>query len=217
MYFLYNIMDIGPNFYATFCPVPCFSAKRIHADLGRAAKILTDGFFADNTNFITYNVERLKTFLSLESTYPGASDGGLRSMIVACRNEDGFVLGFAELDCRPKTELHEKDPTLAPRPYMYNLAVDQRWKRRGIAAALIKMCEEKALECNREAMYLKVREGNEAATLLYQKAGYEVASSGDEELNGTKVLLMKKTLVPESSAKLTEESSAEATKVLTLS
>jgi len=51
-----------PNWY--------FLREADFADLGKAADILTNGFFGENTNFFTLQIERLKTLLSLESTFP---------------------------------------------------------------------------------------------------------------------------------------------------
>ena len=160
------------------------------ADLASAARILTDGFYG-NTNFIKYSIERLNTLLSLESTFPRqCPEKVVHSMVVACRHTDGKVLGFVELDGRPT-----KDSKAPPRPYMCNLATDKKWKRQGIAKALVKHCEEKAIEWGKGEMYLKVREGNQAATSMYQSIGYEVKSVNVEAMTGqppdTIVLMMK--------------------------
>lgn len=146
------------------------------ADLGNAARILTDGFFRD-VNFITYNVERLANFLSLESSFPRrtGTDSVSHSMIVGCRPTDGAVLGFVELDCRPT-----EDPKAAPRPYMCNLAVDKRWLRKGIASALVRECEERVMQLGEEQIFLKVRERNKAATQMYEGLGYSIKSSAYE-------------------------------------
>ena len=165
------------------------------ADLGSSARILTDGFYGD-TNFITYNIERLNTFLSLESTFPqpGSISGAVHSMLVACRQTDGKVLGFAEIDGRPT-----KDENAAPRPYMCNLAVCPKWRRKGIAKALVNRSEDKAVQWGKSEMFLKVREANDDAINMYKSLGYEVQSIKTEEMRGKppqSVLLMKKELMP---------------------
>mmetsp|Transcript_30547 Transcript_30547/g.62302 ORF Transcript_30547/g.62302 Transcript_30547/m.62302 type:complete len:248 (-) Transcript_30547:657-1400(-) len=88
-----------------------------------------------------------------------------------------------------------------PRPYMCNLAVDKRYKRRGVASALVGACEGRAQSADKGRMFLKVREGNEAATKMYERMGYEV-SSMSQEGEGL-VLLMRKTL------EVTEEGQSE--------
>ena len=196
------------NADASYCTDFFFIRDADFADLGSAARILTDGFYG-NTNFITYNIERLNTFLSLESTFPSqSSDTVVHSMVVACRQSDGKVLGFAELDGRPT-----EDPEAAPRPYMCNLAVDKKWKRQGIAKALVKQCEEKAIEWGKGEMYLKVRERNQAATSMYQSIGYEVQSINVESMRGqppdTIVLMMKQLFCTADS--IAEEKDCEST------
>lgn len=153
--------------------------------MGAAAIILTDGFFSDTTNIFTYQLERLKTFLSLESTFPNPVDRGSHEMIVACLNKGAKVVGFAEIDCR-----ETRDPKLPPRPYMCNLAIDKKWKRKGIATALIAECESKAIKIGKDSMFLKVRERNSAATSMYQNLGYIVEANYQEE--NDVVLLMRK-------------------------
>lgn len=164
-----------------------FVREAVFADLGAAASILTEGFFSESTNFITYQVERLKTYLSLESTYPDPINRGSHEMIVACLNRGAKVVGFAEMDCR-----ESNDPKLPPRPYMCNLAVDKQWQRAGIATALVKECESKAIEKGKDSIFLKVRERNSAATSMYKSMGYVIAASSQEEFDV--VLLMKKDL-----------------------
>ena len=176
----------GSSFY--------FIREADFADLGAAARILTDGFYGDS-NFITYNIERLNTFLSLESTFPqpGSIVGAVHSMLVACRQTDGKVLGFAEIDGRPTKKENE-----APRPYMCNLAVCPKWRRKGIAKELVWQCEQKALKWGKTDMYLKVRKANDAATNMYKDLGYEVQSIKTEEMRGKppqSIVLMKKELM----------------------
>ena len=94
-------------------------------------------------------------------------------------------MGFAEVDARP---LGNTQNGVIPdsadgksnnilRSYMYNLAVDKRWKRKGIASELVKACEEFVSDmhdnCIEKRLYLRVRNSNDAAVALYQKLGYE--------------------------------------------
>ena len=208
--------------------------------MGAASRILTDGFFADKTNFVTYQMERLKTFLSLESTYPRINNqykkffhdsfngtpkktitNGQQQqqfMLISGLEKNGKVIGFAEIDARPpKLDINappsSNPPTgpPAPRPYMYNLAVDKKFKRRGIASSLIKSCEDVCVNYwGYDCMYLKVRRGNKGALHLYRGLGYEEipfpnvdpegrSSSTTEQINlqgDDEVILMAKKLYP---------------------
>jgi ribosomal protein S18 acetylase RimI-like enzyme len=167
--------------------------------MGAAAQILTEEFYSHRTNFITFQIEKLKTALSLESTHPSNNNSRSRSngqMFAACSSKDGKVVGFAEVDtCSLESnqcnELNEcgidgaEDGTGntndgsstkrngVPRPYMYNLAVNQQWKRKGIATELVKACEKFVLETNTEKrLYLRVRKCNNAAITFYESNGY---------------------------------------------
>jgi len=172
-------------------------AQFVH--LGPAARILTEEFYSKRTNFLTFQLERLKTVLSLESTFSNLSRRGeaaedmgysgppLQHMTVACDAKTGEVVGFAEVDARPlggrttgaaasaPAEDHASEDIV--RSYMYNLAVDKRWKRRGIASALVRRCEEYVADahdaCLEKRLYLRVRKCNRAAIALYEKMGYE--------------------------------------------
>jgi len=167
-----------------------FIRKALFVDMSPAADILTAGFFSEKTNFVTYQFEKLKTYLSLESSFPKPSE--THEMIVACRNTDGKVLALAEVDGRPSNK-----PDAAPRPYMCNLAVDQVFRKMGIASELIMACEEEAIAWGETEIFLRVREKNTAATNMYTKLGYNVeAISVDEESKDT-LLLMKKILATE--------------------
>lgn len=68
---------------------------------------------------------------------------------------------------------------------MYNLAVDKKWKRRGIASALIEACEQYVLKqhdtCIEKRLYLRVRKNNHAAIALYKSLDY--VEMDPEEVN----------------------------------
>jgi ribosomal protein S18 acetylase RimI-like enzyme len=108
-------------------------------------------------------------------------------MIVACDAKHGRVLGFAEVDARPlgsnkngssgnESSLTEGASDDILRSYMYNLAVDKTWKRKGIASALVQACEQYVSDmhdlCVEKRLYLRVRKFNHAAIALYESLGY---------------------------------------------
>ncbi|KAL7530293.1 hypothetical protein ACHAWF_003327 [Thalassiosira exigua] len=184
-------------------------AQFVH--LGPAARILTEEFYSQRTTFISFQVERLKTVLSLESTFPNQTNSlrkegtprPLQRMIVACNAKDGRVIGFAEVDARPLGMKNNGISTdTVPeysssngdvlRSYMYNLAVDKKWKRRGVASALVEACENFVIDmhdsCAEKRLYLRVRKCNQAAVSLYEKLGYiemdpEEISLSKEDIN----------------------------------
>ena len=167
------------------------------ADVGRAAEVLTEGFFKHKTNFITYQFERLGTYLSLEAGLPKPNT--MHEIFVACDSTSGKVLGLAEVDARKNGNGARGQEG----PYMCNVAVDSTYKRKGIATALIRKCEEQvqiwsSVNINEmylsRSLYLKVRNTNQAAVAMYDKLGYSSVMYETEQKSGELILLMRKTL-----------------------
>lgn len=193
-YFISEALFVRESFPLSTCSL--FSRYSFHpishtSDLGPAAHILTDAFYSHRTNFVTFQIEKLKTALSLESTYAKQKANPWGQMFVACSSRDGKVLGFAEVDtcslkneqCNEVKECGLPEDTInstksdLPRPYMYNLAVDKRWKRKGIATALVVACERFAVDIDYADLdlrwlYLRVRKSNDDAIAFYQRLGY---------------------------------------------
>jgi ribosomal protein S18 acetylase RimI-like enzyme len=151
--------------------------------MGRASQILADGFFKNKTNWITYQWERLETYLSLESTFPRPNTPHV--VFVACDSQSGQVLGMVELDARKNGKnkdsknLFNNHNGITNAPYMCNVAVDDRHLRKGIATALIRHCESQVRQWHVESsgeipcrVYLKVRSNNQAAIRMYSKLDY---------------------------------------------
>lgn len=153
-----------------------FIRRCLPAEIRQASDILTDVFFREKTNFITYQWERITTYLSLESSYP--KPGERHALFVACHYKTGRVLGLAEIDDAPA-----KDRYATPRPYMFNVAVDPKWRRKGIARDLVLACEGAAREWNKSEVYLKVRDTSKPAIAMYESLGYVIRTSRVEKLN----------------------------------
>ena len=208
------------------CYVLCFAMSNLYicmniyltnlcTDLGPAAQILTEAFYSYRTNLITFQIEKIKTALSLESTFDKQRINPMGQMFVACSTQNGKVLGFAEVDtcslkkdcdevkeCGIDINIDETKRSDLPRPYMYNLAVDKRWQRKGIATALVTACEKFVanmeqsnddMQCkemdiagadiaacngsiNKDVhrwIYLRVRKSNAEAISFYTQLGYD--------------------------------------------
>mmetsp|Transcript_4163 Transcript_4163/g.6166 ORF Transcript_4163/g.6166 Transcript_4163/m.6166 type:complete len:265 (-) Transcript_4163:2053-2847(-) len=168
--------------------------KAIFADLGSISEILTYGFYHQKTNFITYQLEKLTLFLSLESTFSKQQTLSQQEkmhsiMLVACKTTDGRVIGVCEVDNSPplpkrksrnyfemveEFQQAEKDQ-LEPRPYMFNLAVHKDSRRQGIATALVRKCEDIAVtQWKAQKLHLKVREESKMTKAWYENLGYKV-------------------------------------------
>jgi ribosomal-protein-alanine N-acetyltransferase len=59
--------------------------------------------------------------------------------------------------------------------HVNNLAVDPRWRRRGIAAALLEEGLEQGRARRARRAFLEVRASNVGAQALYRRFGFEVA------------------------------------------
>ena len=60
-------------------------------------------------------------------------------------------------------------------PYMtiHRMAVAEKYRRNGVAEALMKEMEERGRQKDVTIFFLEVRESNDAARRLYEKMGYE--------------------------------------------
>lgn len=94
--------------------------------------------------------------------------------LLVCRDGKGDVVACAgvEVDSIPSDCL--TGPTKLKAPLMSNLAVSRKFRRRGLAEALVTSVEELVRdEWNYEECYLYVEERNQGAIRLYQKLGYK--------------------------------------------
>ena len=190
-----------------------FIRKSLMGDMGRASQILADGFYKGRTNFITYQWERLETYLSLESSFPKPQTR--HELFVACAAQSGKVLGLAEVDARRDDDdssgnnNNNNNSRGQNGPYLCNLAVDPSFSRRGIASALVKQCESQVREWYHSSstddddddsdrispsLHLKVRESNTAALQMYDKLGYHCYLQEKEKKTGETVIAMRKEL-----------------------
>jgi ribosomal protein S18 acetylase RimI-like enzyme len=159
-------------------------------DLKSASKILTDAFFS--LNFFTMPLEWLTTYLSLCDTFPETGDKYY--MLVAYQREQpSLVVGICEVDCRITANTNA-----APRPYICNLAIDTNWRRKGIAKAFIKICEDKARnEWKKNVLHLRVRRNDAVALNMYRSLGYALEDVEQPLMNkaGEIIVLLKKSFV----------------------
>ena len=84
---------------------------------------------------------------------------------------------------------------------IYSIAVDPRFARRGVGAALIAAAEKFAFRQEREALTLEVRYDNAPAIALYEKLGFRpFGEHPDYYADGATALRYRKVLVPRAPA-----------------
>ncbi len=88
--------------------------------------------------------------------------GSVHSHMVVAEGGDGAVLGYAGLTA------------VAGEGYIDNIAVDGRYRRRGIARALLGEFIRQGKEGGLDFLTLEVRASNAPAIALYEKLGFEL-------------------------------------------
>lgn len=80
---------------------------------------------------------------------------------------------------------------------IFSVAVDPRFARRGVGAALLAASEKYSLRHDRQAVTLEVRYDNAPAIALYEKCGYRPFGEHDDYYtDGATALRYKKVLLP---------------------
>lgn len=91
--------------------------------------------------------------------------------------QDSRLIGTATLSLAPTALSIQRLPD-ANRPsktaaYVSNMAVDSKFRRQGVARALLAACEGAAVAAGRREVWLHVREADAPARALYVGAGYQ--------------------------------------------
>lgn len=85
--------------------------------------------------------------------------------------------------------------------YISNLAVGQGFRRRGIATALLKSCEQVSRQWQIDELRLHVMEDNPAARALYRNAGFSTLQAEDSPASWiglqARRLLLHKAILPQ--------------------
>lgn len=83
-------------------------------------------------------------------------------------------------------------------PYISNLLVDRRYRRRGYAKRLVQACEDTARAWGFDSVFLHVDADYLPAVLLYESLGYSIVREDPEwkkSLFGTRLRYMTKSLL----------------------
>jgi len=161
-----------------------------YADLGPASDIILESFYVKKTAF--RSLLKLAELNRLQQNFPHfqkekhimyvavvPKDDSRSPAISSPLPSDDIIVGFVDVDSRPcKPEIK------LPRPYLSDLCVHPRYRKQGIAQALVMQCQDFVLQQNanevmnsdngnEKRLYIRVEEDNTPALLMYQKLGYE--------------------------------------------
>ena len=131
--------------------------------MSKVAQILVKAFYEPSR--LLQHFHNLKELDRLQSNFPYSDPNHF--MFVAESKCDQQIVGCVDIDMR-KSILKNAPP----RPYLSDLAVHEKWRRKGIARDLILKCEKTALEANKKTLYLRVESANEVALRMYFGLGY---------------------------------------------
>lgn len=98
-----------------------------------------------------------------------------QSELLVCRNAQQEIIACAgvEVEGIPSSSMRgSRSETRAP--LMSNLAVSSKFRRRGLAEALVQAVEDVCVDWGYDSCYLYVEQRNPAAVRLYQKLGYSI-------------------------------------------
>jgi len=84
------------------------------------------------------------------------------------RTRTETIVGFVDVDKRKGTHISD-----APRPYLSDLAVHTEFRRRGVAKALIRRCEQQAMDWGEDYLNLRVDKENDGGLKMYEDLEYE--------------------------------------------
>lgn len=174
------MVQIDPNlspFPATVTQ-PLIRPARL-PDVDQLTDVLTASFYADSGWLQwVYPFMRLSIQEDLKQRLRSQSPRYACLAAVPTRAEEGdhtpAIAGTAE------ASLRQPWPWQGDRHvYISNLAVEQGWRRQGVATALLQSCEHMARCWQVHELRLHVMEDNLAAQALYRKAGFQTFQAED--------------------------------------
>lgn len=143
------------------------------ADLSCVAQIIAESFHSQKGLWgLLFPLLRLGIYEDLRHRL--ASSPPHHVCLVAVdmnENESNSLVGSVELGLRFTDSWTQSGRSF---PYLSNLAVNPKYRRRGAASSLLKSCERVALAWGFQDIYLHVLENNSQARQLYLKQGYRV-------------------------------------------
>ncbi len=142
-------------------------------DLNAVAQIIAESFHSQKGLWaLLFPLLRLGIYEDLRHRLSSSAPHHI--CLVAVDTEgDGFnnLIGSVELGVRFSDSWTQSGRSF---PYLSNLAINPKYRRRGAASSLLISCEQVALAWGFQDIYLHVLENNYQARQLYLKQGYRV-------------------------------------------
>ncbi|MBD1875347.1 GNAT family N-acetyltransferase [Nodosilinea sp. FACHB-131] len=171
-------------------------------DLDRLTDVLTTSFYdRDGWRLWVYPFIRLGIYEDLKQRLKAQSPRYACLAAVAAPTAGSTATYGETIAGTVEASLRQPWPWQGDRHvYISNLAVDQTFRRQGIAIALLRSCEQVAQRWGIRELQLHVMEDNLAARALYRKAGFSVVQTEDSPASWlglqARRLMMHKTLQP---------------------
>jgi len=153
-------------------------------DLTAVANMLVQAFY--KTTPLLKNYHELREVDRLQNNFP-YNDVNHCMYVAISKADSKKIVGFVDIDFRTNS-LQSNAP---PRPYLSDLAVDENWRRKGIARDLIISCERKTMEMKKDILYLRVESENDNALKMYSSLGYHQQPSNIFGVYDTTMLLKR--------------------------
>ena len=171
-------------------------------DLDRLTDVLTASFYdRDGWRLWVYPFIRLGIYEDLKQRLKAQSPRYACLAAVTTPTAESTATSGEAIAGTVEASLRQPWPWQGDRHvYISNLAVDQTFRRQGVALTLLRSCEQVAQRWGIRELQLHVMEDNLAARALYRKAGFSVVQTEDSPASWlglqARRLMMHKTLQP---------------------
>lgn len=143
------------------------------ADLNAVSQIIAESFHSQKGAWgLLFPLLRLGIYEDLRHRLASSAPHHICLVAVDTnQDESNNLVGSVELGVRFSDSWTQSGRNF---PYLSNLAINPKYRRRGAASSLLLSCERVALAWGFQDIYLHVLENNHPARQLYFKQGYRV-------------------------------------------